>query len=165
MIQRIVMSPKWTEPTITASEVANSIVQCILSERSKQVVLPGSHTWVETLNSWPNWLQEGLRDSGAVIIDAIRRWGLPKSLLPRISAWYETRKTHTFYSINHSTIGNFKDWKVHALISWMYAYKARMRFWQHIISSSCGTEYTIHFTAETSLFDVLTPRSAKCQPR
>lgn len=66
-------SKKWKEPTLKASEVANSIVQCILDGRSKQVVLLGTYAWLGMLKGWPNWLQEGLRDTGAVVIDAIRR--------------------------------------------------------------------------------------------
>lgn len=66
-------SKKWREPTLKASEVANSIVQCILDGRSRQVILPGTYVLLGMLKGWPNWLQEGLRDTGAGIIDVIRR--------------------------------------------------------------------------------------------
>ena len=46
--------------------MAQSIVQCILDGRSKEVVLLGMYAWVSTVKGWPNWMQEGLRDRGAL---------------------------------------------------------------------------------------------------
>jgi len=49
-------------PLLTADEVAEAIVQQIWSCRGGQLILPKWVRPVSTIRSWPNWMQEALRD-------------------------------------------------------------------------------------------------------
>ncbi|PQE19127.1 Short-chain dehydrogenase reductase SDR protein [Rutstroemia sp. NJR-2017a BBW] len=65
----------WDQPTLKASEVADSIVKCILEGRSRRVFLPGGYVWAATIKGWPSWVQEGVRNRGAGMVRALQGGG------------------------------------------------------------------------------------------
>lgn len=49
-------------PLLEPEEVARAVVGQILSCRGGQVILPKDQAWRSMLRSFPNWVQEGMRD-------------------------------------------------------------------------------------------------------
>lgn len=64
---------RWRQLTLEAGVVAREMVECVVGGRSRHVCLPGSWGWMGGIRGCPNWVQEGLRNSGAVAVDVIRR--------------------------------------------------------------------------------------------
>jgi len=59
LTESMVTDPRWTEPTIEPLQVANAIINQVISGRSGHLV-----AWQDlgTIRGWPSWLQNGVRN-------------------------------------------------------------------------------------------------------
>lgn len=66
MVSRLVEQGKLKDPTVSADEVADCVVDQLYSGYGAQLVVPSSMRWVSLLRGLPGWLQESMRDTVSV---------------------------------------------------------------------------------------------------
>ncbi|KAM6522983.1 hypothetical protein FALCPG4_012590 [Fusarium falciforme] len=65
MTTNLMAHPGFKDPIIEPEEVADAVVNQVLSGKSKQIILPARNGLISGIRGFPTWLQEFVRDSKA----------------------------------------------------------------------------------------------------
>ena len=65
---------KWNQPVLEAEQVSSAVVNQIVSGNGGQVLVPGSSGIVSMVRSFPQWLQERIRNKSSMIFVRLREW-------------------------------------------------------------------------------------------
>jgi hypothetical protein len=68
MIADLVEGGKLKDTPVTAEDVADGIVNQVLSGFGAQIIVPSSLGWTSLMRGMPGWLQESLRDTVTLIL-------------------------------------------------------------------------------------------------
>jgi hypothetical protein len=68
MIADLVEGGKLKDTPVTPEDVADRIVNQVLSGFGSQIIVPQSLGWTSMIRGFPGWLQEALRDKVTILL-------------------------------------------------------------------------------------------------